>query len=262
MTTARLSDRHIMIAQTHAHPQMFPPKYNSEIAAALVRAADVPGVSALRERIADLFTSISEIEKGPNHPGQQYVQLDGLLFELKCINYLLNDSLISELKYEPPGIDSFGKTIDLTFKRDGVFNAMECKVTNPQAVERQIPYDRFSNDLLIANPLYYNFISSARSHILEFLADTEAKLSNYSGLQNTTICLYKNFYIEDLELEHIWHYYKVGKPHPADTFSEMMEYEISRKGFVFHNSIRRLLALPFEQFGFGFKSNEIAIELT
>ena len=127
---------------------------------------------------------------------------------------------------------------------------VEFKTTNPRTKEDRIPVERFSADTPQANQMYYTWISSARSHLLEFLIDTEKKFLNYSVDHVSVLCVYKNFYAEEHELEFLWHFYVAGVPHSGDAFGAMMEYELRKKGFQFSRSIDQLWALSFPQYGF------------
>jgi len=255
------SSRTTMNDESQPRPRMFPNEYLDQISDAIQLSSSVAGSSSLIAKISSLLARIVSEETGSVHPGQLYVELDGLLFELKCISHLIRQQSSEAITYEPPGIDPSGKLIDLTYSTNDGLNGMECKATNPRTNDRPIPYELFANELLITNQLYYSWISSARSHLLEFLVDTEAKLTNYPKFNRSILCIYKNFYIEDFELEHIWHFYKKGVPAPNDTFSKMMLFEVSRKGFAFQGSINGLLAIPFEQYGFGLREDDEIIKL-
>ena len=82
------------------------------------------------------------------------------------------------------------------------------------------------------------------------ICNTEEKLRNYSTSAITVLCVYKNFYIEEHDLEFLWHFYKKGQPHPGDALGGMMKYEAARKGMRFDGLIKELWALTFPQYGF------------
>ena len=81
------------------------------------------------------------------------------------------------------------------------------------------------------------------------------KLLNYSGDKVGILCVYRNFYVEENELELLWHFYVTGEPDSGDAFGEMMEYELKRKGMEFSGSIDELWALAFPQYEFELEPN-------
>lgn len=230
---------------------MFPFAYAQSTNEAMRKTMHLYGIRKLHSRIQDLHERIHQIKSadGP-HPGSLYVELDTLLFELKAIAFFTGDTVRHDLEYEPAGNDRKGKSVDLGFVEGGMQYLVELKATNPQTKESRIPVEHFSANTLHANPMYYNWISSSRSHLLEFLIDTEKKLSNYSEKHIGVLCVYKNFYIEEDELEALWHFYVTGTPHPGDAFGDMMQHELQRKGIEFSGTIDELWALTFPQYGF------------
>lgn len=240
----------VLLNENHIF-SMFPVAYAQSTNEAILRTNHVRGIQKLYDRIKNLHERIYRIKDAGNpHPGGLYVELDTLLFELKAIAFFSGETSLHDFEYEPVGNDRKGKSVDLRFFEGGMQYLVELKATNPHTKESRIPVEHFSADTLHANPMYYNWISSSRSHLLEFLFDTEKKLSNYSDKHIGVLCVYKNFYIEEDELEALWHFYVTGTPHPGDAFGDMMQHELQRKGIEFGGSIDKLWALSFPQYGF------------
>lgn len=232
-------------------PSMFPREYVQGANSAMRQTRSIPRIGQLHGRIKEPYDRIHRDESsGGPYPGTLYVELDTFLFELKAISYLSSDASRHGFEYEPIGDDREGKTVDVQLVKDTTRYLVELKTTNPQARKTRIPVERFSADTLHANEMCYNWISSARSHLLEFLIDTESKLANYSGKRIGVLCAYKNFYVEEDELESLWHFYVTGVPHPGDTFGGMMQHEPQKKGIQFRGTIDELWALSFPQYGF------------
>lgn len=232
-------------------PRMFPQEYVQSTNTAIRQTSSIRRTCRLHNRIKELHDRIYEVESsGGPHPGTLYVELDTLLFELKAISYLLSRESRHGFEYEPIGDDRDGKTVDLRFFENAAQYLVEFKATNPKTRETRIPVEHFSSDTLHANPMYYNWISSVRSHLLEFLIDTDNKLANYSGKRVGVLCVYANFYVEDYELESLWHFYVTGTPQSGDAFGAMMKHELDKKCMLFSGSIDELWALSFPQYGF------------
>lgn len=237
-------------------PQMFPDCYINEINNAFIRTRDIVGIDKLHHRIDDLYKRIYDCEVNKQiHPGALYVELDTLLFELKAIGFLISENPKNNLVYEPNGNYRNGKTIDFTFAEESKQFMIEFKATNPKTKELRIPKEHFSADTLEANPMYYNWISSVRSHLIDFLVDTEDKNSNYSGEYISVLCVYGNFYIEGDEVRYLWHYYITGEPFEGDAFGEMMKHEVKKKSIKFDGTIDELWVLSFPQYGFELEEN-------
>ena len=240
-----------ILLDERCYPSMFPQEYVRSVNTAIRETGGILRIGQLHNRIRELNNRICDAENSGNeHPGTLYVELDTLLFELKAISHILQRTSWSVVEYEPIGNERNGKTIDLKIVDDSSCNLIEFKVTNPRTRETRVPVEHFSADTLHANGMYYNWISSARGHLLEFLIATENKLANYSGNRNGVLCVYKNFYVEEDELESLWHFYVTGKPHPGDAFGGMMEHELQKKGLEFKGYIDELWALEFPQYGF------------
>jgi len=232
-------------------PSMFPQDYIHATNTAILRTMSIPRIGELHRRIKNLHGQVFTIENaGKPHPGKLYVELDTLLFELKAISYLLSEYSSDSLEYEPSGDNPQGKRVDLRLGTDSESQLVEFKTTNPQVKEGRVPVEHFSANTLQADPMCYNWLSGARSHLLEYLVDAENKSLNYSGSQGAILCVYKNFYIEEDELEALWQFYLTGVPRADDAFGGMMQYEMNRKGLHFSNSITELWALSFPQYGF------------
>ena len=232
-------------------PRMLPQEYVQSTNTVMGQTSSIPRIGRLHSRIKKLYDLIYGIEfSGGEHPRALYVELDTLLFELKALSYLLSRNSRYDLEYEPIGDDRDGKTVDVKFLEDAMQYLVEFKATNPKTRETRIPVEHFSADAFHSNEMYYNWISSARSHLLEFLIDAENRLANYPGKFTGVLCVYKNFYVEEDELESLWHFYVTGTPHAGDAFGAMMEHELEKKGMRFSGSINELWALPFPQYGF------------
>lgn len=237
-------------------PNMFPPGYHSAILRALEETALVPGITPLNTKIQRLLAAVADSERSGEHPGSAYVELDGALFEFRTIRLLNRRSSIHSLRYEPEGVEISGKRIDLSFEANGLMHALELKSTNPQSVQRRIPHEKFSANTLFTNELYYGWLSSARSHLVEFLYDTEQKLANYRPFDRTILAIYENFFVEEDELFSLWWYYRNQTPFAGDALGRMMAYEAKQKNFRFNLTIDELWGLPFSQFGFDFRNGE------
>lgn len=232
-------------------PRMFPQEYVQSTNNAIRQTSSITRIGPLYSRIKVLHDRIYGVESsGSKHPGNLYVELDTLLFELKALLYLLNRNSRHDFVYEPVGENREGKTVDVKFLEDAVQYLMEFKATNPKTKKTQIPVEHFSSDTLHTNGMYCSWISSARSHLLEFMIDAEDKLANYPGHFTGVLCVYKNFYVEEDELESLWHFYVTGAPHPGDAFGAMMQHELNQKGMRFNGAIDELWALSFPQYGF------------
>ena len=232
-------------------PKKFPEEYIKEINNALSNTITINGVGSLHKKILYFIDTIFQKESiDSSIPGSDYIQLDTLLYELKTIYYMADNDSFSNLIYEPLGIDSEGKKIDLFCEYLSVPYLIELKSTHPKTIAPRVPTEKFTADTLQANPLYYGWISSARSHFLEFLVNTEKKLENYSAEIKNALCIYKNFHVEEDELQYLWFFYKNGVPHEADAFGGMMQYEVERKKIFFSKAIDELWAIGFPQFGF------------
>jgi len=232
------------------------PDYVTEINNAIEKVSSIPGISSLLKKVFNLCVEANKIESNlGSHPGEQYIQLETALFELKAIYFLINKSEYFNYCYEPAGINPTGKRVDISFNDEHNSYLLEFKTTNPETKEYPIPKERFSANTFHANPMYYNWVSSARSHLLEFLCDTEAKLNNYNDKNLGVLCVYHNFYIEEHDLEFLWHYYVNKAPHQGDALGGMMKYEAEKKGMKFLGTIDELWGLKFyPQYSFTLES--------
>lgn len=227
--------------------ERFHTQFLDELETVYKDCADVKNIQVWYNRLDQLSAAL---ERGDG----TYRQIEDHIFELKVINYLLNNYPDSKMTYEPKGKNANGKDCDLEVEYDGKRYLVEFKSFHPEWKSTPIPQEYIAeNNNVIMDGKSYHSYQATRGHLIDVTYHTEEKLENYDGDFISVLALPDGFHLSIEDLRDFVFIYRNGASRPDDPLGPMTLHNLKQP---FKKSINQFWAIPIPQDSFSLKADK------